>query len=81
VTSDLQSASQTGSQVTRVVRGRFNRPGGGSTGPVMSDQPAGQSASQSGSQTGRQSADLLGGGLTAQGGSSTGFLRGFWSNS
>jgi hypothetical protein len=66
LTSDLQSASQTGSQVTRVVRG-------GSTGPVMPDQPAGQSASQSGSQTGRQSADLPGGG-------STGLQPSFWSN-
>ena len=47
--------------------------GGGSTGPGLSDPPAGQSASQSGSQTGRQSADLSGGG-------STGFRRGFWSN-
>jgi hypothetical protein len=50
-----------------VVRGRFNRRRGGSTGPVLSDQPAGQSASQSGSQTGRQSADLSGGGSTALG--------------
>jgi hypothetical protein len=41
--------------------------GGGSTGPNLSDQPAGQSASQSGSQTGSQSADLLGGGSTALG--------------
>jgi hypothetical protein len=47
--------------------------GGGSTGPDVSDLPAGQSASQSGSQTGRQFADLSGDG-------STGFLRGFWSN-
>jgi hypothetical protein len=70
LTSDLQSASQTGSQVARGVRGRFNRPGGGSTGPGLSDPPVGQSASQSGSQTGRQSADLSGGG-------STGFRRGF----
>jgi hypothetical protein len=42
--------------------------GGGSTGPDLSDPPAGQSASQSGSQTGRQSADLSGGGSTALGG-------------
>jgi hypothetical protein len=54
--------------------------GGGSTGPDLSDPPAGQSASQSGSQTGRQSGDLSGGGSTALGGGSTGFLRGFWSN-
>jgi hypothetical protein len=55
--------------------------GGGSTGPDLSDPPAGQSASQSGSQTSRQSADLSGGGSTALGGGSTSFLRGFWSNS
>jgi hypothetical protein len=48
--------------------------GGGSTSPDLSDPPAGQSASQSGSQTGRQSADLSGGGSTALGGGSTGFL-------
>jgi hypothetical protein len=41
--------------------------GGGSTGPGLSDPPAGQSASQSASQTGRQSADLSGGGSTALG--------------
>jgi hypothetical protein len=48
--------------------------GGDSTGPDLFDPPAGQSASQSGSQTGRQSADLSGGGSTALGGGSTGFL-------
>jgi hypothetical protein len=54
--------------------------GGGSIGPVMPDQPAGQSASQSGSQIGKQSADLSGGGSTALGGGSTGFQRGYRSN-
>jgi hypothetical protein len=38
--------------------------GGGSTGPDLSNPPAGQSASQSGSQSGRQSTDLSGGGST-----------------
>ena len=51
--------------------------GGGSTGPDLSDPPAGQSASQSGSQTGRQSVELSGGGSTAPGGGSTGFQRVF----
>ena len=51
-------------------RGGSTALGGGSTGPDLSDPPAGQCASQSGSQTGRQSVDLSGGG-------STGFQRGF----
>jgi hypothetical protein len=41
--------------------------GDGSTGPDLSDPPAGQSAGQSSSQTGRQSADLSGGGSTTLG--------------
>ena len=60
--------------------------GGGSTGPVMPDQPAGQSASQSADLSGGSSTALgggstaLGGGSTALGGGSTGFVRGSWSN-
>ena len=49
--------------------------GDGSTGPGLSDPPAGQSASQSGSQTGRQTVDLSWGGSTALGGGSTGLRQ------
>jgi hypothetical protein len=65
LTSDQQSASQTGKQVARGVRGGSTALGGGSTVLVNLGQTAGQFASQSGSQTGRQSVWPARGGSTS----------------
>ena len=76
LTSDLQSASQTGKQVARSCQGRFNRPPlGGSTGFGQLWPVCGQSARQSASQTGRQAARPARGGSTALGGGSTGLRQ------
>jgi hypothetical protein len=73
LTSDLQSVSQTSSQVTRVVRGRFNR--------SCHAWPACRSVCQSVWQSDWQTNCWpVRGGSTALGGGSTGFLRSSWSN-
>jgi hypothetical protein len=58
LTSNQKSASQTGKQVARGVRGGSTALGGGSTGLVNLGQTAGQSASQFDSQTGSSLSDL-----------------------